>query len=507
MDHMTYMPKSPEKSSPSFPEDVEDEEDDPIDHEVRQMKYPTRTISTDRHEEHETPADVTMLPEDDDDDDIEQTRSFALVVDSPRHPADSSEKKVHWSNQNVQTLLDCVEKHLDEFNIQKKHKQVWQTIGAEMEALGFTMEHCYNKWKNLRRDVRLLVNNPQKAVRNADILRRVARLILVIYPNIDATTMQVSGERNGGKSAPSTPIGSGQLNCRVNLPTALHAPDSPRYLMPPGTPHSLNPGFHHTGTPNGINKLKGIGNTNCESMETNCAPGAALFTNLASDNDPHDYSTIIPSSTGDLKANQPGTGFPFFFNPAAAALLVQSQLFTDLLRQQQQQQRPQDSESPPMDEPAHHPASSTPKVTVSTAAAHTNGQGLTNGVNCLANNTNNGTISSLSLASTLLNGLNSTENPHHILLPVVSASLTEAGSSVDRLPPGSELAGVVERLRDEETVHMRLTDMVTHLADELRAAGMRRRATLDQLLGIMQGSRIPTSLMQNTKQTDASNLV
>ncbi|TPP65056.1 Myb/SANT DNA-binding domain [Fasciola gigantica] len=502
MDHMSYMPKSPEKSSPSFPEDVEDEEDDPIDHDVRQLKYSTRT---DRHDEHETPTDVTMLPEDDEEDDIEQARSFALVVDSPRHPADSSEKKVHWSNQNVQTLLDCVEKHLDEFNIQKKHKQVWQTIGAEMEALGFTMEHCYNKWKNLRRDVRLLVNNPQKAVRNADILRRVARLILVIYPNIDATTMQVSGERNGGKSAPSTPIGSSQLNCRVNLPTALHAPDSPRYIVPPGTPHSLTPAFHHTGTPNGVGKHKGGGNTNCENMETNCTPGAALFTNLASDNDVHNYSTIVPSSTGDPKTNQSGTGFPFFFNPAAAALLVQSQLFTDLLRQQQQQ-RPQDSESPPVDEPlVHHPAASTPKVAATTTATHTNGQGLTNGVNCLSSNNGN-TIPSLSLASTLLNGLSSAENPHHILLPVVSASLADTCGSVDRLPPGSELAGVVERLRDEETVHMRLTDMVTHLADELRAAGMRRRATLDHLLGIMQGSRIPTSLMQNPKQ-DASNLV
>ncbi|THD18010.1 Myb/SANT DNA-binding domain [Fasciola hepatica] len=229
-----------------------------------------------------------------------------------------------------------------------------------MEELGFTMERCYNKWKNLKRDVRLLVNNPQKAVRNADILRRVARLILVIYPNIDATTIQVSGEQNGGKSAPSTPIGSSQLNCRVNLPTALHAPDSPRYIVPPGTPHSLTPAFHHTGTPNGVGKHKGGGNTNCENVETNCTPGAALFTNLASDNDVHNYSTIVPSSTGDPKTNQSGTGFSFFFNPAAAAFLVQSQMFTDFLRQKQQQ-RPQDSESPPVEEPlVHHPAASTP---------------------------------------------------------------------------------------------------------------------------------------------------
>lgn len=186
-----------------------------------------------------------------------------------------------------------------------------------MEALGFTMEHCYNKWKTLRRDVRLLVNNPQKAVRNANILRLVAGFILVICPNIDAITMQVSGERNDGKSALSTPIGSSQLNCRVNRPTALHAPGSPRYIVPPGTPHSLTPGFHHT--PNGVGKHKSGGNPNGENMETNCAPGAALFTNLTSDNDVYSYSTVIPSSTGGLKTNQPGTGFPFFLNPTAAA--------------------------------------------------------------------------------------------------------------------------------------------------------------------------------------------
>ncbi|KAA0196203.1 hypothetical protein FBUS_09946 [Fasciolopsis buskii] len=330
-----------------------------------------------------------MPPEEDEENDTEQTPSFALVVDSPHHPADYSEK-VHWSNQNVQTLLDCVEKHLDESKIQKKHMQVWQTIRAEMEALGFTMEHCYNKWKNLRRDVSLLVNNPQNAVRNADILRRVARLILVIYPNVDATTMQVSGKRDDGKSAPSTPIGSRQLNRQINLPTSLHAPDS---------------------LPNGVGKHKGGGNPKCENMETNCVPGAALFPNLTSDNDVRDYTTVIPSTKGDPETNKPSTGFFFFFIPAAAALLVQSQIFTDLLRQE--------SESPPMDEPpVHHPAASIPK----------------------------------------------------------------------------------------ENVHMRLTDMVTHLADELRAAGMRRRATLDHLLGITQGSRIPTILIQNSKQ-DASYLI
>ncbi|KAF5395150.1 hypothetical protein PHET_06977 [Paragonimus heterotremus] len=494
MDHLTYVSKSPEKSSPSFPEDAEDDDDDPVD--IRSMKYTPCKMTgsgTLHDDEHEPPPDVTMLA-DDDEDDLGQTRAFSLTVDSPRHPTDSSEKKVHWSNQNVQTLLDCVEKHLDEFNIQKKHKQVWQTIGSEMEPLGFTMEHCYNKWKNLRRDVRLLVNNPQKAVRNADILRRVARLILVIYPNIDATTMQVTGlDRNGGKSAPATPLGLSGLSCKANIPSSLHAPDSPRFVVTgSGTPHSLTPCFHST-TPNGIKHKH-----DRDTLESSL-PGTALFTNLGPECDTHDYVT-------ETKPNSQATGFPFIFNPAAAALLVQSQLFNDLLRQQQ---RTHDEESSHMDatqqqHEQHHPAASTPKFTV---GLHSNPTVTTTGISNGNGLHGNDAIQAASLASTLLNGLASSDGSDHLAYPVASTHMSDTLNQLDRLPPGSELAGVVERLRDEETVHMRLTDMMTHIADELRAAGMRRRATLDQLLGIMQGARIPNNLMQKPKAADATNLV
>ncbi|TGZ60732.1 hypothetical protein CRM22_008348 [Opisthorchis felineus] len=480
MDHLTYSSKSPEKSSPSFPEDIEDEDDDPID--IPSLKF-TSCNANNGSDDQEHPADVTMLVEADDDD-LGQSRSFHHTADSPRNPTDSSDKKVHWSNQNVQTLLDCVEKHLDEFNVQKKHKQVWQTIGAEMETLGFTMEHCYNKWKNLRRDVRLLVNNPQKAVRNADILRRVARLILVIYPNIDATTMQVAGDRNGGKSAPATPVGLGTLNCKVTMPSALHAPDSPRFGFTGScTPQSLTPGFHSI-TPNG-NKYK-----HDRELSEPSIPGTALFTNMSSDNDAHEYHT-------DSNANSNSTGFPFIFNPAAAALLVQSQLFNDLLLQQQ---RARDDDLPQQREQLH-PAASTPNKFASNTQPHSNTSTVNgNGLHV------SDTAQAVSLASSLLNGLAAVEN-NQLILPVVSASLSDSAQQLNRLPPGSELAGVVERLRDEETIHMKLTDMVTHLATELHAAGMRRRAALDQLLGIMQGARIPSTLMHKPKTADASNLV
>ncbi|CAL8101531.1 unnamed protein product [Calicophoron daubneyi] len=491
MMELPYDSKSPEKSSPSFPEDVEDDEEGPPI--IRPPKYgPCSDLEDpDPHSTHDPQMDVTMLAEDEDDDTV-RARSFALTVDSPRHPADSSEKKVHWSNQSVQMLLDCVEKHLDEFNIQKKHKQVWQTIGAEMESLGFTMEHCYNKWKNLRRDVRLLVNNPQKAVRNADILRRVARLILVIYPNIDATTMQVTGDRSGGKSAPTTPVGPSGLSCRLNMSSALHAPDSPRFTVSSiGTPHPLTTGFHSC-TPNGI-KYK-----NDPDFMDQVVPGTALFTELGSDNDAHDYSNHVSSS--ETKTNPQASGFPFFLNPAAAALLVQSQLFTDLLRQQQ---RSHEDEVPNVDSAQQNeqtlPAASTPKVTAPPHSLSSTSI-VTNGVSSHQN-------VGVSLASTLLNGLASADHSSHVILPIVSSSLPDSSNQLDRLPPGSELAGVVERLRDEETVHMRLTDMVTHIADELRAAGMRRRAALDQLLGLMQGSRIPNPLIQKSNAPDTSSLV
>ncbi|CAH8561937.1 unnamed protein product [Schistosoma margrebowiei] len=567
MDHvMNYTSKSPEKSSPSFPEDVEDDDEDPMDLEplkyssLRQHVNNNNNINSENNRNNNTinhcdddvdeQLDVTMLPPEDEDDDIGgATRGFMLNVDSPRHPTDSTEKKVHWSNQNVQTLLDCVEKHLDEFNIQKKHKQVWQIIGTEMESLGFTMEHCYNKWKNLRRDVRLLVNNPQKAVRNADILRRVARLILVIYPNIDATTMQVTGDRiSTSKSTPNTPGGPGSLSsARLTLSSSLHAPDSPLYfgLSRTRTPHSLTPNFHSL---NGTKyKTEQSNYDTTTNTPTTSVPGTALFTSNSrcSDNDKKHHVSSTPNSTNHDNnttiSQHANSGFPFIFNPAAAALLVQSQLFNDLLRQQQTQLQ---DDSIPLDsiqqreqffaltaslKNALHSTNS-PNTTNGGNAAltqhttNTNNNGInnanksiiTNGNDFNTDNNNNNANNSLhvaNLASNLLNGLNGMDTSQYLNLLASEAGLLNGNTTShlnnynntshphhqhqpqqqsytsisDRLPPGSELAGVVQRLLNEETIHLRLTDMVTHLADELRAAGLRRRATLDQLLEIMQG--------------------
>ncbi|CAH8541574.1 unnamed protein product [Heterobilharzia americana] len=578
MDHMmSYTPKSPEKSSPSFPEDVEDDDEDPMD--LEPLKYSSlrphvnknnisnhntsnttnNTTSSNTHHVNnhctgggedgddyvDEQLDVTMLPPEDEDDDINGgTRGFMLNVDSPRHhPMDSTEKKVHWSNQNVQTLLDCVEKHLDEFNIQKKHKQVWQIIGTEMESLGFTMEHCYNKWKNLRRDVRLLVNNPQKAVRNADILRRVARLILVIYPNIDATTMQVTGDRiSTSKSTPNTPGGPGSLSSnKMALSSSLHAPDSPLYfgLSRTRTPHSLTPNFHSS---NGL-KYKTEQSGYDTLSTTPPVPCTALFTSnsRSSDTDKkmhisstpnsvnHDNSTT--SSSTEAISQNTNSGFPFFLNPAAAALLVQSQLFNDLLHQQQTALT--QDESMPLDsiqqreqffaltaslKNALHSTNSTTVTTTGTTTQQTtntnscgknitiNGDFNTENIASVVNNNNN-SLHVANFASNLLNGLSSLDTSQYLSLLASEAGLNGSvtgypnyhnscqqqqqqpytSSGVDRLPPGSELAGVVQRLRNEEAIHLRLTDMVSHLADELRAAGLRRRATLDQLLEIMQG--------------------
>ncbi|CAH8574778.1 unnamed protein product [Schistosoma rodhaini] len=569
MDHvMNYTSKSPEKSSPSFPEDVEDDDEDPMDLEplkyssLRQHVNNNNNINNENNRNNnnntinhcdddiDEQLDVTMLPPEDEDDDIGgTTRGFMLNVDSPRHPTDSTEKKVHWSNQNVQTLLDCVEKHLDEFNIQKKHKQVWQIIGTEMESLGFTMEHCYNKWKNLRRDVRLLVNNPQKAVRNADILRRVARLILVIYPNIDATTMQVTGDRiSTSKSTPNTPGGPGSLSStRLTLSSSLHAPDSPLYfgLSRTRTPHSLTPNFHSL---NGTKyKTEQSNYDTTTNTPTTTVPGTALFTSNSrcSDNDKKHHVSSTPNSTNHDNnttiSQHANSGFPFIFNPAAAALLVQSQLFNDLLRQQQTQLQ---DDSIPLDsiqqreqffaltaslKNALHSTNSSNttnggNATLTQHTTNTNNNGInnanksiiTNGNDFNTDNNNNSANNSLhvaSLASNLLSGLNGIDTSQYLNLLASEAGLLNGSTTShlnnynntghphhqhqpqqqsytsisDRLPPGSELAGVVQRLLNEETIHLRLTDMVTHLADELRAAGLRRRATLDQLLEIMQG--------------------
>ncbi|VEL34193.1 unnamed protein product [Protopolystoma xenopodis] len=550
--------KSPEKSSPSFPEDAEDDDEDNGEIIGYQMRSPDRNLA-DPNDINDGPNDVTMVADDDD----EPNRPSSCAVDSPRHPADPSDKKVHWTNANIQTLLDYVEKHLEEFNVHKKHKQVWQAIGSEMEHLGFTTEHCYNKWKNLRRDVRLLVNNPQKAVRNADILRRVARLILIIYPNVDATTMQVCSDRTGIRSTPCTPGGLGSSTVK-SLPTMAHPPDSPAFhrLANCTTPRSSTPS-HYSNTPHTLDHKPYT--NGLHSSNDNPVPGTVLFTNLGPNNPPsvNKFINISPNENTNnsarvapavlTSANQSSSpevdtvsqtqpNLPFLFSPAAAALLVQSQFFTDLIRQQQRVNETESAQST-NGHPSHTPDLIPISTILQAGVQSVNGSGLHGG----------GSLPAVSLAATLLNGLVGSNAPslssnedvsvgtsvgssatnglmvnvnalnglvtsngsgelnlpsstssrmsidptcplsvHTSSMTTISAAAA-AASILERIPPGSELACVVERLRDEEAVHVRLTDMVAHIADELRAAGQRRQAALEQLLTLVKAGSVVVS--------------
>ncbi|VDD76210.1 unnamed protein product [Mesocestoides corti] len=486
-----YPCKSSEKSSPSFPEDADDDEEPMAEH----LTEYNRSESQECHPSTESPleqmpADVTMTA-DDEDDEMEGLKPISASMDSPKPNADLGDKKVHWTTRHVQLLLDRVEEHLHEFNVQKKHKAVWQAIGAEMEPYGFTTEHCYNKWKNLRRDVRLLVNNPMKVVRNASILRQVARLILVIYPNVDATTMQVC-DRSGIKSTPVTPGGPGCTTKSNTSNAHFSGLNSPHCKLGTANLSCLNNALYGSSggmdvhsTPNTVEKSFG------GVTKSGAVPGTALFVNsLANGEKPQagfaDRLQPEPDSTAPL---------PFPFNPAAAALLLQSQLFSDLVKQQQQ--RHQDEGIKSQDQA--HDLSATQNGTSNSISILQ--QALSNpptsDFSALPSLTANLLTSLVGLTSQVVeSGCQNTAGSASALFPNLPPNLVERFSS-----NSGEIAGIVERLQAEEAVHFRLTDMISHLAEELRAAGQRRQATLNQLLGLVKGHvRTPTAT------TDSGNV-
>ncbi len=468
-----YVCKSSDKSSPSFPEDADEDE------ERMERQFPDyhRPESQECRPQVESPAeqmatDVTMVAEDEDEE-MENVKQISIGIDSPRPIVDSGDKKVHWTTRHVQLLLDRVEEHLHEFNIQKKHKAVWQAIGAEMEPYGFSTEHCYNKWKNLRRDVRLLVNNPMKVVRNASILRRVARLILVIYPNVDASTMQVC-DRSGIKSTPVTPGGPGSTVKTAISDVHLSGLNSPHCKLDNPNLSRLTNALYGNGNDVGIHSTPTTVEKSFSGLsKSGTIPGTALFVNpLANGDKPHfgDRAQPEPDSTAPL---------PFPFNPAAAALLLQSQLFSDLVKQQQPQTKPEDEVK--SQDRAHD------------LSAPQNGP-VPNTFNALQQALTNPPVNDFTnlptLTANLLNSLvgltsqvgeASAPNPAASLFPNLSPNILERFTSNN-----NEINGLVERLQAEEAVYCRLTDVLSHLAEELRAAGQQRQATLNQLIGLVK---------------------
>lgn len=493
--------KSSEKSSPSFPEDADyDDEQMPTYNHPESNEHPPSVESP----VEKLSSDVTLMA-DDDDDEMEGIKPLTSNLDSPKPNTDVSDKKVHWTTQNVKLLLARVEEHLSEFNVQKKHKAVWQSIGAEMEPYGFTTEHCYNKWKNLRRDVRLLVNNPQKVVRNADILRRVAQLILFIYPNVDANTLQVcdrSGQRSlpstprcvgGVKSLPATPGGQGASNKMTSVNVNYSGFNSPDCKMSDSS--SLRPSNNIYGsigpvsvhsTPTSV--VKNFSGTS----KSNNVPATALFVDSVSNGDKmqavfNQGSHPEPDSTGP---------FPFPFNQAAVDLFLQSHVFSDLLKQQQQQQQLKcQMESNPQDQ-LHdlssivHNGAPNPLSTLQQVLSNP----PNNDLNVLSTVTAN-LLHSLAALTPQVNGsecptrgnnsnaipANNTQNPLLGLFPNLPTGLLERF-----IPSTSEITEIIETLRAEDDAQFRVAEMISEAAEQLRRASQRRQAAIEKLLDLLK---------------------
>lgn len=478
--------KTSEKSSPSFPEDADyDEEQLPVYNQSEPHENPPSAESP----IDKLSSDVTLVA-DEEDDEMEGIKPLASNLDSPKPNIDMGDKKVHWTTRHVQLLLNRVEEHLNEFNVQKKHKAVWQAIGAEMEPYGFTTEHCYNKWKNLRRDVRLLVNNPSKVVRNAAILRQVARLILVIYPNVDASTMQVC-DRSGIKSLPATPGGQGCANKTATVDVHYSGFNSPHGKLSNGTPPRPNNSLYAAAGPVNVHSTpSSVEKSFCGAAKSGNVPATALFVDSLSNGDKvqnifNQGSHPEPDSTGP---------FQFPFNQTAAALFFQSQLFSDLVKQQQlKSQMNSKSQDQVHDLSAaqngssntfsilqqalsNPPCNDLSALSVITTNLINSMAGLTPQVNeseCPSTNSNNGnnTISA-----------NSTNpNPLLGLFPNIPLSLLE------RFAPNScEITEIIESLRAEDDAQFRVADMMSDAAEQLRRACQRRQAALDKLLDLVK---------------------
>lgn len=89
--------------------------------------------------------------------------------------------KVHWSVERTMVLLDLVETNIERFGSSRTQRPLWKEIASKF-CTRFSIstddvngDHCYNKWKNLRRDLRDQ-RHSEKATRNPSIMTKVASL-------------------------------------------------------------------------------------------------------------------------------------------------------------------------------------------------------------------------------------------------------------------------------------------------------------------------------------------
>ncbi|XP_062605865.1 uncharacterized protein LOC134267670 [Saccostrea cucullata] len=66
-----------------------------------------------------------------------------------------------WNKQDTKTLFDIRSRMEKDFNSNKVHKSLWETIAKELSAVGVTASatQCMNKWKALKREYKKTVDN------------------------------------------------------------------------------------------------------------------------------------------------------------------------------------------------------------------------------------------------------------------------------------------------------------------------------------------------------------
>ncbi|KAM7540042.1 hypothetical protein Aperf_G00000041299 [Anoplocephala perfoliata] len=488
--------KTSDKSSPSFPDADYDEEQLPNYNQSDSREHSINGGSPDD----KLSNDVTMAAEDEDDE-MDGSKVLNSNLDSPKPNTDLNDKKVHWTMRDVQLLLKCVEEHLNDFNIQKKHKAVWQAIGAKMEPYGFTTEHCYNKWKNLRRDVRLLVNNPNKIVRNSHILHEVARLILIIYPNVDANTMQVC-DRSGIKSLPPTPGGQ---SISLKSEMSFSGFNSPRSKLAVSMRSNCSL-YSAIGANNVHSTPTSVGKSFCGITKSDNIPASALFVDSIPNGGGSNVDDKAQGLLNQGSHPEPDSTAPFQI-PSATSLILQSQLFQNILRpvKNQTQDQAQDLSAPQNDTPdplsiiqqaLAFPPSGDPNLSLLTAnllssLASLPPSHLTESENPQMTNGSANNGCSLPASS------NPTSNvfPNQLsgLLPILPPNLLECFT-----PNFREIMEIIETLRAEDETQVRLAEMASDVAAQLRRSHQSRQVAMEKLLNIF--------MKQVANGSDANNM-
>ncbi|KAG5873245.1 hypothetical protein JTB14_009550 [Gonioctena quinquepunctata] len=151
--------------------------------------------------------------------DVFQEENAGIVLDQ-MNKNDESYDKLYWSTPQVQLLIQLYDKNKLKFDDKKtRNKKVWKSIAEEMgiiSKLKVTTEQCENKFKNLRKTYKKIIDNNSSTGRGAKNWPFFKDMDLIFSKDPDVDPISTCSNLEGSSHVTGENINTSNQNVQEN---------------------------------------------------------------------------------------------------------------------------------------------------------------------------------------------------------------------------------------------------------------------------------------------------